>query len=62
VLTKDDVGAIPDFSTLPPALIERLAQRSADLSLSVGECAVAEGGERALFAVSSPAAMCAPAR
>ncbi|HEY1559916.1 MAG TPA: FAD-dependent oxidoreductase [Caulobacteraceae bacterium] len=53
MLTKDDVSAIPDFSTLPPALIERLAERSADLRLSAGEFAVAEGGERALFAVLS---------
>jgi thioredoxin reductase (NADPH) len=53
VLTTEDVAAIPDFSTLPPALIERLAQRSADLRLSAGDYAVSEGGERALFAVLS---------
>lgn len=45
MLTKDDVGAVRDFSTLPPALIERLAQRSADIRLSAGEYAVSEGAE-----------------
>lgn len=51
MLTFDDVAAIPLFSTLPAANLERLARTSADLHLSPGEFAVHEGGERALFAV-----------
>lgn len=51
MLTIDEVRAIPLFSTLQMADLERLAQASADLHLAAGEFAVAEGGERALFAV-----------
>ena len=51
MLTIDDVRAIPLFSTLAAAELERLAQTSADLHLGAGEFAVHEGGERALFAV-----------
>jgi thioredoxin reductase (NADPH) len=51
MLTIDDVRAIPLFSALPVAELERLAQTSADLRLSAGEFAVHEGGERALYAV-----------
>ena len=51
MLTIDDVAAIPLFSALPAANLERLARTSADLHLSSGEFAVHEGGERALFAV-----------
>jgi thioredoxin reductase (NADPH) len=53
MLTVDDVAAVPLFSSLPPAELERLARSSADLHLSPGEFAVSEGGERALFAVLS---------
>ncbi len=51
MLTIDDVRAVPLFSTLGLRELERLAQRSADISLSPGEWAVHEGGEPALFAV-----------
>ena len=51
MLTIDEVAAIPLFSTLPAADLERLARTSADLQLSPGEFAVHEGGEGALFAV-----------
>ncbi|MEO8419550.1 MAG: FAD-dependent oxidoreductase [Hyphomicrobium sp.] len=53
MLTVEDVAAVPLFSTLPRAELERLARTSADLQLSTGEFAVPEGGERALFAVLS---------
>jgi thioredoxin reductase (NADPH) len=53
MLTVEDVAAVPLFSTLPKAELERLARTSADLRLSPGEFAVHEGGERALFAVLS---------
>ena len=51
MLTIDDVRAIPLFSTLAVAELERLAETSADLHLGAGEFAVHEGGERALYAV-----------
>jgi len=51
MLTIADVQAIPLFSTLAPAQLDRLAQSSADLHLEAGEWAVHEGGERALYAV-----------
>jgi thioredoxin reductase (NADPH) len=53
MLTVVDVAAVALFSTLPRGELERLARTSADLHLSPGEFAVAEGGERALFAVLS---------
>src|SRR5262245_10445951 len=53
MLTVDDVAAVPLFSGLPPAELERLARTSADIHLGPGEFAVPEGGERALFAVLS---------
>src|SRR6516165_12726140 len=53
MLTVEDVAAVPLFSALPRAELERLARTSADLHLSSGEFAVPEGGERALFAVLS---------
>ncbi|HYJ20222.1 MAG TPA: FAD-dependent oxidoreductase [Burkholderiales bacterium] len=53
MLTIDDVRAIPMFSTLAVAELERLATTSADLHLAAGEFAVHEGGERALYAVLS---------
>jgi len=51
MLTIDDVRSIPLFSTLGVAELERLAETSADLHLGVGEFAVPEGGDRALYAV-----------
>jgi thioredoxin reductase (NADPH) len=51
MLTTDEVREVPLFSTLAAAELERLAQTSADVHLDAGEFAVAEGGERALFAV-----------
>src|SRR5258705_192964 len=53
MLTTEEVAAVPLFSGLPPASLERLARTSADLHLGPGEFAVPEGGERALFAVLS---------
>lgn len=53
MLTIEDVRAIPLFSTLAVAELERLAKTSADLQLGAGEFAVHEGGERALYAVLS---------
>lgn len=51
MLTIDDIRVVPLFSTLAASDLERVAQTSADLRLATGEWAVAEGGERALFAV-----------
>ena len=53
MLTADEIQAIPLFSTLAASELARLAQTSADMHLDVGEWAVPEGGERALFAVLS---------
>ena len=53
MLTIDDVRAVPLFSTLPEAELERLVRTSADIALRPGEFAVHEGGERALYAVLS---------
>lgn len=51
MLLIEDVRAVPLFSTLAPAQLQRLAETSADIHLDPGEYAVHEGGERALFAV-----------
>ena len=51
MLTIDEIAAVPLFSALPTAELERLAHIAEDLSLSPGEFAVHEGGEGALFAV-----------
>jgi thioredoxin reductase (NADPH) len=51
MLTPAEVHAIPLFSTLDSGLLDHLAGTSADIHLDAGEFAVAEGGERALFAV-----------
>jgi thioredoxin reductase (NADPH) len=53
MLTTEDIAAIPLLSSLPVTELERLARTSADLHLSVGEFAVPEGGEPALFVVLS---------
>jgi thioredoxin reductase (NADPH) len=51
MLTTAEVRGIPLFSSLDVVALDRLAQTSADVHLDAGEFAVAEGGERALFAV-----------
>ena len=52
MLTIEDIKAIPLFSNLAEADLERLAHTSADLHLRAGEFAAHEGAEeRALFAV-----------
>ena len=51
MLTIDEIAAIPLFSGLQPAELERLAQTSADIHLAAGEYAVHEGDERAIFVV-----------
>jgi thioredoxin reductase (NADPH) len=51
MLTIDEVRAIPLFSPLAAAELERLAAMAADIHLGAGEFAVPEGGEAALFAV-----------
>jgi thioredoxin reductase (NADPH) len=51
VLTINDLRTIPLFSLLSASELELLARTSADLRLALGEWAVPEGGERALFAV-----------
>jgi thioredoxin reductase (NADPH) len=51
MLTTDEVRAVPLFSTLDAPMLEHLAQAAADVRVEAGEFAVAEGGERALFAV-----------
>ncbi len=53
MLTRDDVVAVPLFAELPAETLDQLARTSADLHLMPGEFAVAEGGERALYAVLS---------
>ena len=53
MLTVEEVAAIPLFSALQGADLERLARTSADLQLAAGEFAVHEGGEGALFVVIS---------
>ncbi|HEX7758274.1 MAG TPA: cyclic nucleotide-binding domain-containing protein, partial [Caulobacteraceae bacterium] len=53
MLSVEDVAAVPLFSALPAASLERLARTSADLHLGTGDFAVHEGGERALYAVLS---------
>ena len=51
MLTSDHIRAVPLFSTLGEADLERLAATCADIHLVPGEFAVHEGGERALYAV-----------
>src|ERR1043166_73646 len=53
MLTVEDVRAVPLFSSLAAPELEHLARTSADILLAAGEFAVAEGGERALYAVLS---------
>ena len=51
MLTIEHIRAVPLFSTLGEADLERLANTCADIHLAPGEFAVHEGGERALYAV-----------
>jgi thioredoxin reductase (NADPH) len=51
MLTADDIRKIPLFSSVSEIDLERLVRTSADIHLTAGEFAVAEGGERALYAV-----------
>src|SRR5437867_229761 len=51
MLTAEELTAIPLFSNLPAEELEHLASRAADIHLAIGEYAVHEGEERALFAV-----------
>src|SRR5215469_1597099 len=53
MLTADDIRKIPLFSSVSETDLERLVRTSADIHLTAGEFAVAEGGERALYAVLS---------
>jgi thioredoxin reductase (NADPH) len=51
MFTTDEVRAIPIFSAMPEAELERLAKSAADIQLAAGEFAVHEGDERAFYAV-----------
>src|SRR5438093_613047 len=51
MLTAKEISRVTIFASLDRGACERLAQAAADISLRSGEYAVAEGGERALFAV-----------
>lgn len=53
MFTTDEVRAIPIFSAIPVADLERLAKSAADIQLAAGEWAVHEGDERAFYAVIS---------
>ena len=53
MFTIDEVRAIPIFSAIPAADLERLAKSAADIQLAAGEWAVHEGDERAFYAVIS---------
>src|ERR1041385_8416583 len=53
MFTTDEVRAVPIFSTMPAAHLERLAKSAADIQLAAGEWAVHEGDERAFYAVIS---------
>ncbi len=53
MLTAEDIRAVPLFAVLPSELLEQLEQTAADIHLSAGELAAAEGGEGAFFAVLS---------
>jgi thioredoxin reductase (NADPH) len=53
MLTIDEIQSVPMFSSLPRASLEHLVRNAADIQLEAGEVVVAEGGERALYAVLS---------
>ncbi len=50
-MTLEDIRSVPLFSTLAETELNLLARTSADIQLSLGEYAVHDGGEPALFAV-----------
>jgi thioredoxin reductase (NADPH) len=49
MVTAEEIAGVTIFAALGPAERERLSRAAADISLSPGEYAVHEGGERALF-------------
>jgi thioredoxin reductase (NADPH) len=49
MVTPDEIAGVAIFAALGPAERERLSRAAADISLSPGDYAVYEGGERALF-------------
>jgi thioredoxin reductase (NADPH) len=51
VISAEELAGVPMFAGLGPEACERLCRAAADISLVAGEYAVAEGSERALFAV-----------
>jgi thioredoxin reductase (NADPH) len=51
MVTADEIGQVTVFAALDQADRERLSRAAADISLSLGEYAVQEGDERALFAL-----------
>ena len=51
MVTTDEIGAIPILASLGPAEREQLSRAAADITLTAGEYAAHEGGERALFAL-----------
>jgi thioredoxin reductase (NADPH) len=51
MVTAEEIGALPVFSTLDPSACERLSRVAADISLMPGEYAANQGDERALFAL-----------
>jgi thioredoxin reductase (NADPH) len=51
MLTVDDIRSIALFEHLPESELARVAEIAADIHLSPGEWAVAEGGERAIYGV-----------
>ena len=53
MFTTDEVRAIPIFSAIPEANLERIAKSAADIQLVAGEFAANEGDERAFYAVIS---------
>jgi thioredoxin reductase (NADPH) len=51
MVTAEEIGGVAVFSSLDASQREQLSRAAADVSLTAGEYAVPEGGERALFAV-----------
>jgi thioredoxin reductase (NADPH) len=51
MVTAEEIGRVPLFAQLDEAGREQLSRAAADISLTAGEYAAHEGGERALFAV-----------
>ncbi len=53
MLSVDELAVVPLFSKVSAGALAAVAQTAADLRLAVGEYAVHEGDDRALFAVLS---------